>query len=77
MLAGSTLVLLELNFFRFYAGMPLLHEVVDYMVQRAFRPYEIVDVLRRPLYGAMGQCDMLFCREGHALPAHSAWQKFD
>ena len=77
MLAGSSLVLLELNFFRFYAGMPLVHEAIDYMVARGFRPYEIVDVLRRPLDGAMGQCDMLFCREGHALLADSAWQKFD
>jgi FkbM family methyltransferase len=75
-LAGSFLVLLELNFFRFSSGMPLMHEAIDYMVRRGFRPYEIVDVLRRPLDNSMGQCDLLFCREGHFLLADSDWQKF-
>jgi FkbM family methyltransferase len=75
-LAGCDLAILELNFFRFSPAMPLLHEAIDYMVKRGFRPYEIVDVLRRPLDGAMGQCDLLFCREGHPLLADSAWQMF-
>ena len=76
-LGGSSLVMLELNFFRFYLQMPLLHEAISYMVQRGFRPYEIVDVLRRPLDNAMGQCDLLFCREGHWLLADNDWQHFD
>ena len=41
--------------------------------ERGFQPYEIVDVLRRPYDGAMGQCDVLFCRRGHWLSAQQRW----
>jgi len=67
------LILLELQFFRYAAGMPLLHESIQWMAERNFIPYEIVGVLRRPYDGAMGECDMLFARKDHWLAAKPTW----
>jgi len=67
------MILLELTFFRFAPEMKLLHEAIQWMVERGFRPYEFVDFLRRPHDGAMGQCDFLFIGEGHPLLSSSAW----
>jgi FkbM family methyltransferase len=72
-LPRTDLVLLELEFYRFSESMPLLHESIEYMLQWNFRPYEIVDVLRRPFDGAMGQCDILFCRQDHWLTSSNRW----
>jgi len=66
-------VILELPFHRFSQSTNIFHEAIFYMVKRGFRPYEIVDVLRRPLDGAMGQCDLLFVKEDHALFADNRW----
>jgi FkbM family methyltransferase len=73
LIAACDLILLELQFFRFSPAMKLMHESIAWMAERRFYPYEIVDVLRRPLDGAMGQCDLLFAREGHWLIQNHAW----
>jgi hypothetical protein len=44
------------------------------MRDQGFRPYEVVDVLRRPYDGAMGQCDLLFVRENHWLVSSNLWR---
>ena len=68
-----TLILLELQFFRFRTNTKLLHESMAWMVDHGFIPYEIVDVLRRPLDGAMGQCDVLFCKFDNPLLTDTRW----
>ena len=72
-LPGADLVLLEMQFHRFAPAMPLFHESIEFMVGHGFRPYELVDVLRRPYDRAMGQCDMLFCRNDHPLLSSVRW----
>lgn len=72
-LPQADLVLLELQFYRFSEPMQLMHESIAYMLKRDFRPYEIVDVLRRPFDNAMGQCDILFCRQDHWLVGSNRW----
>ena len=67
------LILLEVQFFRYEPSMWLVHESIAWMTDRGFRPYEIVDVLRRPYDGAMGQCDILFVRKGHWLLSKNLW----
>lgn len=67
------LILLELQFFRFSPSMKLLHESIAWMVDREYRPYEIVDMMRRPFDNAMGQCDILFVHEGHWLLNSNNW----
>jgi FkbM family methyltransferase len=72
-LKSCPLVLLELQFFRFTPSMKLIHESIEWMAEQSFRPYEIVDILRRPYDGAMGQCDILFVQENHWLASNNNW----
>jgi hypothetical protein len=64
---------MECQFFAFCEDMQTLDKVIAYMSSRNFIPYEFVDFLRRPLDGAMGQCDILFIRKGHQLISNTKW----
>lgn len=70
---SCSLILLEVPFYRFSQNHSTFHEYIAWMAQNQFIPYEIVDVLRRPVDGAMGQCDLLFCRDGHRLMSDRRW----
>lgn len=67
------LILLEQQFFKFSPKMNLLHESVAWMAEHGFRPYEIVDYMRRPYDGAMGQCDILYINEKSKLLSSNKW----
>src|SRR5262249_500883 len=67
------LILMECPFFPFCATMSTLDVTVAYMAERGFIPYEFVDFMRRPLDGAMGQCDILFIKKGHRLVQDLRW----
>lgn len=69
----ADLVLLECQFLPFCADMRTLDKTIAQMSSLGFIPYEFVDLLRRPLDGAMGQCDILFARQGHALVSDLRW----
>lgn len=71
----AEMILMECTFFPFCDDMRTLDETIAYMSQRKFIPYEFVDYLRRPLDGAMGQCDILFIRNDHPLIADRRWVK--
>lgn len=72
-LARADFMLLECNFIAFCEDMCPLDEMIAFMSERNFVPYEFVDFLRRPLDGAMGQCDILFARRDHALRRDTRW----
>jgi FkbM family methyltransferase len=72
---AAELVLMECQFFPFCEDMHTLDVTVAHMSARGFVPYEFVDFLRRPLDGAMGQCDILFARRGHPLLADTRWAR--
>lgn len=69
----ADLILMECQFFPFCDDMRTLDETIAYMSAHNFIPYEFVDYLRRPLDGAMGQCDILFIRKGHQLVSNIKW----
>jgi hypothetical protein len=71
----AELVLMECQFFPFCEDMHTLDVTIADMSARGFVPYEFVDFLRRPLDGAMGQCDILFARRGHRLLADTRWAR--
>jgi FkbM family methyltransferase len=66
-------VLLECQFLPFCADMRTLDQTIGHMASLGFIPYEFVDLLRRPLDGAMGQCDILFVRRAHVLVSDLRW----
>lgn len=72
-LQKADFVLMECTFRKFCAQMSTLDETIGFMSEKGFIPYEFVDFLRRPLDGAMGQCDILFIRKGHSLLSDLRW----
>lgn len=67
------MIILELEFFRHKKESVLLHELIAWMAERNFLPYEILGVLRRPYDDAMGQCDIAFLKEDHVL-SQGPWE---
>lgn len=72
-IANADLVLLECQFLPFCPEMRTLDQTFAHMSALGFIPYEFVDLLRRPLDGAMGQCDVLFARKDHPLVSDLRW----
>lgn len=60
-------VILEISLLEINKGAPILHEVMSYMRERGFVSYDVLEMHRRPLDGALFQLDMFFCRENSAL----------
>ena len=72
-LSDCAVVLMECQFFAFCESMNTLDKTIAVMASYGFVPYEFVDFLRRPLDGAMGQCDIVFVRRGHWLVSDVRW----
>lgn len=62
-------VLLEIAVIEINEGAPLLHEVVAFMKACGFVAYDILEIHRRPLDGALNQVDLMFVREQSGLIA--------
>ena len=62
-------VLLEIAIIEINKGAPLLHEVVAFMKDRGFIAYDILEIHRRPLDGALNQVDIIFITEQSPLIA--------
>ena len=61
-LADTEYVILETSLFEFFRGGPLLSDVVAYMRDRDFVPYDVVGIHYRPLDGALSLIDVVFVR---------------
>jgi FkbM family methyltransferase len=73
-LFGRTEVfVLETALHRFLEGTPIMSEVVAFMTERGYEVYDVVDYLRRPRDGALGQLDLAFARVDGHLRSSSAW----
>lgn len=72
-LSECSVILMECQFFKFCDSMNTLDKTIKVMSDLDFVPYEFVDFLRRPLDGAMGQCDFLFVKRGHWLISDNKW----
>lgn len=73
-LAGATetlkkteVILSEVSLLEYNAGQPLMHEVIAFMAQRDFLPYDICGGLRRSSDAALFQTDMIFARRDSSL----------
>jgi FkbM family methyltransferase len=73
-LTESGAVVLETSLHRFYASMPLIHEVIGYMHARGFVPYDIFGGYNRPLDGALAQVDVVFVPEESPLRSDERFQ---
>jgi len=79
-LATTEVVLLETSLFEFMKAAPQFFDVVSYMKHEGFVVYDIYGDRRRPLDGALGQCDVAFVREDgmfrrdHRYATREQWQ---
>jgi FkbM family methyltransferase len=74
---GKTEVfILEVSLFAFGSGdkMPEFPEVIRFMEDRGYVPYDFPGFLRRPYDGALGQCDVCFVQEKGFLRATHQWK---
>jgi FkbM family methyltransferase len=72
-LSKTEAVIAEVSFVSFQTGMPVFHEVVDFMAQHGFVVADILSMTTRPLDGATAQADVLFIREDHELRFNNQW----
>jgi len=68
--------ILEVSLFSFsdVPGQPVLSDVVNFMLSRNYVVYDFPGFLRRPLDGALGQCDICFVRKDGFLRKSSDWK---
>ncbi len=62
-LSNTEYVILEISFFRFFTGGPQVFDVIRFMKEWGFVPYDIFDYQYRLLDGALSQVDMAFVKE--------------
>lgn len=72
-LSNVEFILMECQFFAFCDEMRTLDVTIARLSELGYVPYEFVEFLRRPLDGAMGQCDLLFAKRGQALISNNSW----
>lgn len=73
---GQTEVyILETSLFPFngMTGMPVLSDVIFYMLERDYVVYDFPGFLRRPFDGALGQCDICFVKKHGFLRSSNSW----
>lgn len=68
-LASAEAVLLEVSLIEINNGAPLIAEVIEFMRDRDFVVYDILEIHRRQLDAATNQVDILFVRENSNLRA--------
>jgi FkbM family methyltransferase len=76
LLFGKTEVfILECSLFSFsdVPGMPLISDIVNFMLDRDYLIYDFPGFARRPMDGALGQCDVCFVKRNGFLRSSNDW----
>ena len=75
-LAHAEVIIVEVSLFAFRdgPGMPVFPEVLNFMLERKYALYDFPGFLRRPLDGALGQCDVCFVKRNGFLRKSNNWK---
>lgn len=65
----TEVILAEVSLLEYNKGSPLMHEVIAWLAERDFLPYDICGGLRRSSDKALFQTDLIFVRRNSALRA--------
>ncbi|MBW4524948.1 MAG: FkbM family methyltransferase [Phormidium tanganyikae FI6-MK23] len=65
--------ILEVFLFPFLPGQPIFDQVISFMRDRGYVVYDFPGFSRRPLDGALGQCDICFVKENSFLRTSTSW----
>lgn len=68
--------ILEVSLFSFseVKGQPVFSDVIDFMLQRDYVVYDFGGFSRRPLDGALAQCDICFVKKNGFLRQSNDWK---
>lgn len=68
--------ILEASLFPFsdLPGLPVLEDTIRYMSERNYALYDFAGFNRRPLDGALGQCDVCFVKKDGFLRRENEWR---
>jgi FkbM family methyltransferase len=70
LLKDAEYVLLEVSFFKFFEDGPEFTDMVQFMKERGFVPYDIAALQYRPLDHALSQADVAFVKEQGPFRIH-------
>jgi FkbM family methyltransferase len=67
--------ILEVSLISFFnmPGAPLFADVINFMMERDYVVYDFPGFYRRPLDGALGQCDICFVKKNGFLRKENSW----
>ena len=63
------MIIAEVAFLEYNEGAPLITEVITFLHQHGFVPYDVGDMMRRNEDRALFQCDMIFVRMNSQIRA--------
>jgi len=68
--------ILEVSLFSFsdVPGMPIISDVIDFMLEHDYVVYDVAGFLRRPLDGALAQCDICFVKKNGFFRKYNDFQ---
>ena len=72
-LSACDVVILEVSFMEFLAGIPQFYDVVSYMKNKGFVVYDVFGNLNRPFDGALAQTNLLFVKEKGWFRRSNRW----
>ena len=61
-LKDTEYIVLEMSFFEFYKGQPIIEDIIIFLKEKGFTLYDIGEIFYRPLDNACGQTDMAFVK---------------
>ncbi len=70
LLAQIDVVILEVSLFEFFKGGPQFYDVLAFMKDHGFVPYDLFGLQYRPLDHALSQCDFVFVQEVSEFRKH-------
>ena len=74
LLDSVPVIVAEVAYVPLHKGMPVFHEVVDYLARRGFALADVLSISTRPLDGMAAQSDVLFMQHSYPLRAIPAWE---
>jgi FkbM family methyltransferase len=71
--SNTEVYILEVSLFHFDVAMPVFSDVINFMLERGYVAYDFPGFLRRPLDGALGQCDVCFVKKDGFFRKSNHW----
>ena len=75
LLGQTELFILESSLFKFSQPVPLMSELISFMIPHGYEIYDFAGYLRRPYDGALGQVDICFAKRDGILRSSNLWAK--